>query len=129
MKLLFLSAITAIAFPFSALREGNLKEIVKPYVGEYTCQKATLGETDLANYYKEITLDLKSNGSFSLAVIDKMGKKHLQTGKYDYDDKTGMLRFFDEANSLKRESSLANGEFFITVPVGDKVVRLVFARK
>ena len=117
-------------FPLSALRDGNLKEITKPYLGEYECQSATLGDTDLATYYKSIVLDLKKDGTFFLTITDKMGKKHAQSGKYAYDEQTGMLTFCDSANGgFKRECALDKGECCLTVPVGGKMVRIKFARK
>lgn len=130
MKLLLLSFMASLLFPFSAYKEGELKEITKPYLGQYECQIATLGDYNLAEHFKSIVLELGENDTFTLTALDKSGKKRVETGKYTYNDKKQTLTFYGENNRVfKRETSLCKGEFCITLPVGNKTVRLVFKQK
>lgn len=117
-------------FPFSAYKEGELKEITKPHLGQYECQMATLGDYNLAEHFKSILLELGENNTFTLTAVEQTGKKRVETGKYSYDDKKQTLTFFGENNRVfKRETTLCKGEFCITVPFGNKTLRLAFKQK
>ncbi len=130
MKVLLLTLISSLLFPFSAYKDGSLKEITKPYLGEYECRLATLGDIDLTERFKSIVIDLGENNVFTLAVTDKTGKKHVETGKYAYDDKKRTLTFYGENNRFfERTFTLSEGKFFVTVPLGTKTARLMFEQK
>ncbi|MBQ8292088.1 MAG: hypothetical protein IJX88_06275 [Clostridia bacterium] len=130
MKTALLAGIAALMFPFSAFKEGNLKEITKPYLGEYECKNATLGNVDLKESFKSIVLELCSDNTFILTVKDMAGKKHVQTGKYSYDEKTQTLCFCDkDGKGIQRETSLKEGKFSLNLGFDKKTVILSFEQK
>lgn len=130
MKTFLLSIFALFTFPFSAYKEGNLKEIIKPYLGEYECRSATLGDINLAERFDDIVLNLGENGVFTLTIKEKTGKKRVETGKYSYDDKKHTICFYDENNRVfKREYTLLEGKFSIVFPLGNKTARLTFEQK
>lgn len=130
MKVLLLTVISSLLFPFSAYKDGSLKEITKPYLGQYECRLATLGSLDCTDRFKSIIIDLGENNAFTLTLTDKTGKKHVETGKYSYDDKKHALTFYGVNNrDFERTFPLSEGKFVITVPFGAKTARLVFEQK
>ena len=118
-------------FPnFSAVKNRDLKEIVQPYIGVYECKQAQLGEKDLLEDFKRIQLELKDGQHFILHCEDKHGQKINRTGKYKYDEKSKCITLQSEDESLfKRSFPIDNGQIIVSLPVGNKQLRLIFEQK
>lgn len=113
-----------------AWQNGNIKEITRPYLGVYECQSAQLGERDLLTEFSYLHLELKSNNVFLLHYCEKKGEPNILRGEYsyDYEKKVLTMQLADNKN-LKRDFPLENGELIVSLPMGNKQLRLIFVQK
>ena len=129
IKTLFFTAILAIVLCFSCCANTSLKEISKPYLGEYQCKSATLGDKEYLDEFSYIRLELNADNTFSLYYCPKNGKAKEQTGKYRYHKEKGTIQFSLGTNGeLKREIPLKKGEISFTLPLGAKTLIMRFAQ-
>ena len=56
LKYSFCAALASLLLILPACGNGSLKDVTKPYLGEYECQSATLGEKDYAQDFFFIRL-------------------------------------------------------------------------
>ena len=116
------------AFAVSALlscanvKDGSLEDITKPYLGEYHCISATLGDREYVDDFSFITLDLKKDGAFVLRYETKEGIKGEQSGEYVYDKESETVTFsIGGKNPLKKRFPLKDGKIQIDFRVGKKM--------
>ena len=130
VKYAICAGLSALALLFSACGNSTLKDVTKPYLGEYECKSATLGETEYVDDFSFIRLELKQNGEFTLYYSHKNGKNGEESGSYLYDknEKTITLTY-GEVGVLKRKFPLKNGEIYVTLPIGSQTLSMKFARK
>ena len=130
LKISFCAGLAALMLVLPACGNGSLKDIAKPYLGEYECKSATLGEKDYAQDFSFIRLELKKDDEFTLYYSAKNGKKGEETGTYSYDEKEETLTItYGDLGVLKRKFPLKNGEIFVTLPIGSQTLSMKFARK
>lgn len=130
LKSSLLAALAALSFSFSSLKQGSLTDITKPYLGEYECKSATLGDTEYIDDFSYIRLELDADGTFTLFYCPKEGKKRSETGKYVYDKEKKTLGLsLGENGEFRREFPLKDGAFQITLPLGGKILCLRFEQK
>ncbi len=130
LKTSVLSCIAALAFSFPNLRTGSLKDITKPYLGEYECDRATVGEKDYLENFAYIRLELEKDNNFVLHYKTKEGVKGEQTGKYTYDEKERAIYLSLGANGeLKRKIPLDKGKLSLSFPLGSQIFCLEFTQK
>ena len=115
---------------FTMAKDGDLKEITKPYLGVYECKSAQLGDEDLLKNFSHIHLELKKGGEFVLHYGDKKGNKEQARGKYVYDAKkqTVTLKMTD-GNCFQRTFPLQKGQIIVSFPVGNRQLCLIFEQK
>ena len=72
LKSSLLAGFCTLMLLFSGWREGKLTDVTKPYLGEYECKQATLGEKDCLKKFDYIRLELKVTPikRTSLLIID-----------------------------------------------------------
>ena len=117
-------------FTFPACANGSLGDVTKPYLGQYECQSATLGEKDYVQDFSFIRLELKKDDEFTLYYHAKNGKKGQESGTYVYDEQEQTLTLgFGELGILKRKFPIKNGEIFVTLPIGNQTLSMKFLRK
>ena len=115
---------------FSGLREGTLTDITKPYLGEYECKSATLGNEEYVDEFSYIILDLKADETFVLRYKTKNKMKGEEKGEYSYDkEKETITLTLGEKSQFKREFSLKKGAICIEFPVGAKLFVMRFEQK
>ncbi len=115
---------------FSGLREGTLTDITKPYLGEYECKSATLGNEEYVDEFSYIILDLKADETFVLRYKTKNKMKGEEKGEYSYDkEKETITLTLGEKSQFKREFSLKKGRICIEFPVGAKLFVMRFEQK
>ena len=115
---------------FPACTKGSLTEITKPYLGEYECESATLGEQDFLGEFSYLRLELKSDGEFILRYQTKQGKQGQETGQYEYDEHTQSIRFVAKGQyELDRNFPVEKGEICLTIPIGKQILSIRFAQK
>lgn len=92
---------------------GSLKAITKPYLGEYECVEARLGETDLLEKYDFISISLLDDKKMEVSYKPKNGKKKTFEGAYEVNEET--REFTGEVGILgvkfKEGTKIENGKF------------------
>ena len=130
LKSSLLAGITALLLTFSGLREGTLTDITKPYLGEYECKSATLGNEEYVDEFSYIILELKADETFVLRYKTKNKMKGEEKGEYSYDkEKETITLTLGEKSQFKREFSLKKGTICIEFPVGAKLFVMRFEQK
>lgn len=130
LKYSFCAALVATLLALPACGNGSLKDVTKPYLGEYECKSATLGEKDYFDNFSFIRLELKKDNEFVLSYSAKNGQKGEEAGKYVYDEKEETLTItYGDFGVLKRKFPLKNGEIYVTLPIGTQTLSMKFARK
>lgn len=124
-----LSALGAMLFSFSG-KYDTLKDIAKPYLGEYECKIATLSGEDYLEQFRTLVLELKSENEYELRYQLKNGYKGKDGGKYTYDAERQTLRLSKgEKGEWKRDIPLQNGKISLSITVGEKILYLQFEQK
>ena len=129
MKSFILGALLSCMTLFPSVKDSTLKDITKPYIGEYECKSARLGDKDYLEGFSYIRLELKDTESFVLHCKEKDGKKRDIEGKYHYDKDKGVLTVSDKSGVFKREFPLEKGNLTISLPIGEKILLLQFEQK
>ena len=95
---------------------GSLKSLTKPYIGEYECIEARLGETNLLEKYEFITISLLDDKKMEISFKPKNGKKKTFDGAYEVNNET--REFTGEVGILgvnfREATKIENGKFTIT---------------
>lgn len=130
LKYTFCAGLAALLIALPACGNGSLKDVTKPYLGQYECESATLGEKDYAQDFSFIRLELKKDNEFTLYYSAKNGQKGEESGTYTYDEQEETLTIsYGEFGVLKRKFPLKNGEIYVTLPIGSQTLSMKFARK
>lgn len=129
MKSFILAGILSLMSLFPNMQESTLKDIAKPYLGEYECKSAQLGEKDCLEQFSYVRLELKGEGNFILYYKEKEGKKKECAGKYVYEKEKGVLMLMDKNGIFKREFPLNEGILTISLPIGERNLILKFEQK
>ena len=128
MKNLILAGLLSLVALFPS-KKGGLDDIAKPYLGEYECITAQIGEKDCLDKFTYIRLELKDEGEFVLDCKEREGKKRQIKGKYSYDKEKGVLTFTDQVGGFKREFPLKKGSLTVSLPMAGKMLVLQFEQK
>ena len=111
-------------------KDGGLKEITKPYLGVYTCEKVQLADSNYLRYFKKITIELKADETFSLSAQPKLGRKISAGGGYVYDEEENcfLLKTENKKNLSDGRMSIEKGKLYIRARYGKKLLIAVFSR-
>ena len=128
---------SSIAAGFAALlllcpsfKTGSLTDMSKPYLGEYECKQARLGEEERLADFSYIRLELLQNGKYILRYCEKDGEKQEVKGKYRYDESKQTLTLYaGQSGVFKRAFPIKDGQITVSVPFGDKTLVLQFEQK
>ncbi len=82
--ILVLSSLTACSVP----TDGSIKSITKPYIAEYECVEARLGNLDLLEKYDYITITLLEKSEMLVSFKPKNGEKKSFKGEYTVNPET-----------------------------------------
>ena len=129
MKSFILAGVLSLMSLFPNMQESTLKDIAKPYLGEYECKSALLGEKDCMEKFSYIRLELKDAENFILYYKEKEGKKKECAGKYAYNKEKGVLTLTDKNGVFKRGFPLSEGIITISLPIGERNLVLQFEQK
>lgn len=112
---------------FSSWWSTSLKEITKPYLGEYECTQALVGKEDWLNKFSYIRLELCQGKKFQIHFQEKNEKKRTVEGSFSYDEEKEMLTLqIGKGRFARKKVRLKNGEFTIFMRLGKQNVRLKF---
>ena len=120
-------ATLLLALPIG--KQDGLKEIVKPYLGEYECVEAKLNSMDYLERFSSVSLELRKDGEFILYYQESGAKKHKIRGQYRYDAKKESIVFSSARGAFQREFPLKQGVLTISFPVHGDIVVLKFTQK
>jgi hypothetical protein len=127
VKSSLLAGISALFLACSRGGKGDLKEIVKPYLGVYECTDARVGERAYLDRFSKLDLELKENGEFIVYYCEKDGKPQTQTGRYEYDKERETLTL--QGGGIKRAFPLQCGVLTVVIPIGGQTIHLKFEQK
>ncbi len=110
---------------------GSVKSLTKPYIGEYECVEARLGETDLLEKYEFIKITLIDDKKMEIGFKPKNGSQRSFEGEYTVDSET--REFTGEAGILgykfKEKVKIENGGFVISKIIMSKPLIMKFKMK
>ena len=105
----------------------SLREFSKPYTGEYVCEYARCCGADLLSDLREVVLTLAADGTFTVTATPREGAARTATGKYEYDEQSGMLTL--HAGKQDLQAALSDGKFTLTPRVAGLRLCARFARR
>ena len=130
LKTSLCSVIFGLLLCFPSLKSGKITDITKPYLGEYECQSATLGEKEYLQDFSYIKLELNLDNTFHLYYKTKDGQRGEQSGKYVYDKAKKTICFsLGGREEFKRCFPLEKGVLTLTFPVGGQSLCMQFEQK
>lgn len=125
----FLTGVFALLFALPFGKNAELKDIAKPYLGEYECVQAEYGNHDYLSRFSSIVLELRDKNEFLLYYREKNGKERTVRGKYFYDENKKTLKLSSNKGEFQREFPMEKGVLNISVPIHGKLFILQFAQK
>ena len=112
------------------IKDSTLKDVARAYLGEYECSYARLGDKEYLEGFDFVRLELKKDGTYRLTFKEKTGKKHAETGRYEYDESAKKLRFCPrEDSAFKKEFPLVDGVLTVTAQIGNQQLIVCFTQK
>ncbi len=126
--LFFLSLSIFILPACEAKAEGSIKDITKPYIAQYECVEAKLGDKDLLEEYDYIRIILVNNEKMQLVFKQKGEEKQIIDGSYALDLSTRELE--GEIGILgyrfREKATVKKGEFTISKTIFTKQLYMKF---
>lgn len=137
-KILFITVILSLLIlllpacsTVQASASGSLKSITKPYIGEYECVEARLGETNLLEKYDFINISLLDGKKMEVSFKSKNGNKKTFKGAYEVNEDT--REFTGEVGILgvkfKEGTKIENGKFTVKKVIFSKPLIMNFKMK
>ena len=125
-------ALLLTVFPACDAREaGSLKALTKPYIAQYECTEAKLGDEDLLEKFEYITIVLEDKQTLKLIYKPKDGEKHVMESTYSLDTETRELTadLWILGYKFRQSTTVKNGKFTTTKKIGDKQLIMNFKSK
>lgn len=111
--------------------KSSIKAISKPYIAEYECIEARLGDEDLLKKYEYFYITLVNKENLEVSFKERGGKRTLVKGTYTIDPKTRELTGETGVLGFKFKDSVIvkNGEFIIEKNLGHYPLYMKFKVK
>lgn len=127
--LLLCISLSAFILPAcEASADGSVKEITKPYIAQYECVEARLGDSDFLDQYDYIKIILVNSEKMQLVFKQKGSDKCIVDGDYKLDFKTreleGEIGFL--GYKFREKVTVNKGEFVISRPILTKQLYMKF---
>jgi len=138
MKAIFLKILALpLLFTFfmfsgcDAENSGGIKTITHPYIAEYQCVEAKLGEIDLLKDFEYFTINFNDTKEIEVNAKPKYGQLKSVKGSYTVDENTNELNcdFGILGYNFKQKIIIDKGEFCVSKPIGDKLFFIKFKAK
>ena len=132
-KFLIIVAILALSLCIlpackTDIANGSIKSITQPYIAQYECKEARLGDKDFLQDYKYIKIILGNKDEMEIIYKPKDGEKSSLKGTYKIDPATrelegeiGILGY-----SFKEKVKVEKGGFVISKIIGSKELYMKF---
>ena len=107
---------------------GSLPDLSKPYTGEYTLKKLTLGGEDFTEKF-DVKLNLTYDGEFKFSYKEEDGLSGSYTGEYEVSVEKGEITLSSQAGlrTVKRTFPIQNGSILIDLKLGTKLLHAELA--
>ena len=108
---------------------GSLSDLSKPYTGEYTLKKLSLGGEDYMDKFDSVKLTLTYDGGFKLTYKEKDGQSGSYAGEYKVSTERKEITLFSQAGlrTVKRTFPMEKGSILIDLNLGKKLLHAEFA--
>lgn len=108
---------------------GALPDLSKPYTGEYTLKKLTLGGEDFTDKFESVKLNLGYDGKFTLSYKEKEGQSGSYAGEYKVSTEREEITFSAKValRSVRRTFPMKKGSILIDLKMGTKLLHAEFA--
>ena len=108
---------------------GSLPDLTKPYMGEYTLKKLTVGGEDYTEKFESVKLTLDYDGGFELSYQEKDGQSGSYAGEYEVSSEREEITFSSKAGlrTVQRTFPMKNGSSLIDMKLGVKLLHAEFA--
>lgn len=107
---------------------GSLKSITNPYIAQYECVEAKLGDEDLLKKFDYIKITLVNKENLELTYKPKDGEHKTIKSKYSFDVKSriltaeiGLLGY-----TFKQSTVIEKGRFTLSKSIGSKQLVMKF---
>lgn len=81
---------------------SSLKDISRPYVGEYKCRKLQMGDEDELKNFEYIKLDLDYSGTFQVSYQDLNGNEDFYVGTYKISEEKATVTLSSKAGGKEQ---------------------------
>ena len=136
MKIKFIIPTLLLAFlslfcGCDAMNAGSLKTLTHPYINEYQCTKAILGEKDLLTDYEYITINILNDKKLLITSKPKNGEKITINGEYEVNEDSGEIICKSSflGAEIKERVFIKKGKFTISKIIAEKPLILIFESK
>lgn len=128
---LLASAVIFVSLLFDVASLGGLKEITRPYLGMYECERVLFGGEDKTEEFGPLKLELGPSGKAKLYYRCKNGEAGVSEAEYSYDASARTVTFYAEFMGRKAEKSfpLRDGKLQICLRYGGKMLVMDFVRR
>lgn len=101
---------------------SSLKDISRPYVGEYKCRKLQMGGEDELKNFEYIKLELDYSGTFQVSSQDLNGKEDFYDGTYKISEEEATVTLSSKAGGKEQS-------FVFPYEKGKVIIQLHFNEK
>ena len=105
---------------------STLREISRPYAGEYKCKKLNLGGEDVLANFRFLKLELANGGTFTLKYEDVRGGRGEYAGEYEMGEDSITFRSLSGGEEKKFVFPYEKGSVLIELPFGGKLLLAEF---
>lgn len=104
-----------------------MRDLSKPYVGEYQCEKLSLGGADMLGNFEYVRLNLEYDGKFTLSYRAENGPKGKFCGEYKFNEND--VTFTADYGQIceTRTFPYKKGVLYIEYPFGGRLLHAEFA--
>lgn len=128
LSLTLLSACNAMQ---TNTANSSLKTLGKPYIAQYECTEARLGDTDLLKSFEYVKIIFLNKNEFELTFKPNGGDKKIFKGNYSVDPVTRELESDISVlgHKFKEKTKIENGRFTVSKTLGGKELFVLFEVK
>lgn len=127
VSLAFLPACSAMQNP----EYSSLKSLSRPYIAQYECTEARLGDTNLLQSFDYIKIIFINAKEFEIAYKPAGGEKKIYSGNYSADPSSHEIvaDITVLGHKFKEKTKIENGKIAVRKTVGNKELYLLFEVK
>ena len=107
---------------------GPLKSITRPYIAQYECVEATLGDENLLDKFDYIKITLLDKDKLEINYKEKGGDNKTVESNYNFDinSRTLTAEIGILGYTFKQSTVVEKGKFTISKPIGTKQLIMKF---